>query len=306
MKTVKRKANVGERILITDKVIGSINIGDTGEVTLVDGKVVYANIRNGMRPVYHSEYEVIIEGTNEMPNGIIEQMQAEINELKSKVAALEGKESMREVAGEVYEIMTQDSFIFPKPPQQIRDEIVAKAKADVKELSTTWRAGCASLRFPPSAFDPKTETVNFSVSKNKRTVVCYITYKPALSNSTVTSFRGIAKADPSDCFNVHIGKAIALRRALGLEVPAEYYNAPAPTEARVGDVVEQTLFGKHSGPVHAINPRKRTYNDRDADVIFSSGEGDALTFITNSNVDGGKYEMWAKVRNVKIIDDSRE
>ena len=49
--------------------------------------------------------------------------------------------------------------------------------------------------------------------------------------------RGIAKAAPDDCFNVHIGKAIALHRALGLEVPDEYLNAPQPTEVRVGDAV---------------------------------------------------------------------
>lgn len=53
--------------------------------------------------------------------------------------------------------------------------------------------------------------------------------------------RGIAKAVPDDCFNVHIGKAIALRRALGLAVPDEYLNAPQPTEVRVGDVVRSTV-----------------------------------------------------------------
>ncbi|MFP3830651.1 hypothetical protein, partial [Pseudomonas sp. SIMBA_021] len=53
---------------------------------------------------------------------------------------------------------------------------------------------------------------------------------------------GRAKAAPDDCFNVHIGKAIALRRALGLAVPDEYLNAPQPTEVRVGDIV----CGKYS------------------------------------------------------------
>ncbi|MCA0117385.1 hypothetical protein LCD32_00040, partial [Bacillus sp. RSS_NA_20] len=49
--------------------------------------------------------------------------------------------------------------------------------------------------------------------------------------------RGISKCAPNDCFNAHIGKAIALRRALGLEVPSEYLNVPQPTDVRVGDVV---------------------------------------------------------------------
>jgi hypothetical protein len=58
-----------------------------------------------------------------------------------------------------------------------------------------------------------------------------------LNGSKVLS-RGIAKCHPDDCFNAHIGRAIALRRALGLEVPDEYLNAPQPTEVRAGDVVK--------------------------------------------------------------------
>ncbi|MBJ6364178.1 hypothetical protein ACFOQM_23440 [Paenibacillus sp. GCM10012307] len=49
--------------------------------------------------------------------------------------------------------------------------------------------------------------------------------------------KGIAKAAPGDVFNEHIGKAIALHRALGLPVPSEYLNAPEPEGFRVDDVV---------------------------------------------------------------------
>ncbi|WP_258381559.1 hypothetical protein [Bacillus velezensis] len=77
----------------------------------------------------------------------------------------------------------------------------------------------------------------FIVNRDKRTVVVLL--KGA--GTELVYVRGIAKAAPDDCFNAHIGKAIALRRSLGLAVPDEYLNAPQPTEVRVGDVIEVTL-----------------------------------------------------------------
>ncbi|MEC1584414.1 hypothetical protein P9D80_03425 [Bacillus spizizenii] len=121
--------------------------------------------------------------------------------------------------------------------QARRDEIVEQAKADVEELSSTFRPGCPSLIYPPSAFDPSRQTVEFIVNSKKRTVVVLITYVSSITKIKNVAFRGIAKTAPSDCFNVHIGKAIALRRALGLAVPDEYLNAPQPTEVRVGDFI---------------------------------------------------------------------
>lgn len=102
--------------------------------------------------------------------------------------------------------------------QARRDEIVEHAKADV-----------AMFRSDPFAPD-----VEFIVNRKKRTVVALL--RGCISGNVLE--RGIAKAAPSDCFNVHIGSAIALRRALGSAVPDEYLNAPQPTEVRVGDIVQ--------------------------------------------------------------------
>lgn len=104
-----------------------------------------------------------------------------------------------------------------KSAQARRDEIVEQAKADVAMF-------CSDL-FAPD--------VEFIVNRKKRTVVALL--RGCMSGNVQE--RGIAKAAPSDCFNVHIGKAIALRRALGSAVPDEYLNAPQPTEIRVGDIV---------------------------------------------------------------------
>ena len=150
-----------------------------------------------------------------------------------------------------------------KSAQARRDEIVEQAKADAEELvmdnTSEW---CG---------------IDFIVNRNKRTVVALI--KGEYSGKVYA--KGIAKAAPDDCFNVHIGKAIALRRALGLVVPDEYLNAPQPTEVRVGDVVEfQSVY-------KAVERALVVSGDE------STGEGKIAL--------GSAY-----VDIAKIIDDSRE
>lgn len=156
----------------------------------------------------------------------------------------------------------------PISPQQQRDAIVEQAKKDVAELSTTRRRGCKSLEYGLCTFSPKSETVNFEVNREKRTVVCYITHK--YEGKTYTGYRGIAKCAPSDCFNAHIGKAIALRRALGLRVPRVYLNAPQPTEVRVGDVVQWKGQGDYRYVINAKQPNN-LYGFLDADNGMDCG-----------------------------------
>ncbi|MEC1437363.1 hypothetical protein P9D57_01075 [Bacillus sonorensis] len=151
-----------------------------------------------------------------------------------------------------------------KTAQARRDEIVEIARADVEKLiEDTTQDYCY---------------VDFIVNRSKRTVVALI---KGVYNGRDVFARGIAKAAPSDCFNVHIGKAIALRRALALAVMDEYLNAPQPTEVRVGDFISDD-----SG-VH-----KALVIEDDSWPPFSGG---AAIYLK----DARKY-------GYKIIDDSRE
>ncbi|WP_249219920.1 hypothetical protein [Bacillus licheniformis] len=147
-----------------------------------------------------------------------------------------------------------------KTAQERRDEIVERAKADVSGLLKR-----------DIGHDHE-----FIVNTEKRTVVVL----RKLRGCTNIVRRGIAKAAPDDCFNVHIGEAIALHRALGLEVPDEYLNAPQPTEVRVGDVVAYRGFYKTIDYVTVV-----------ADGEPTGGGRAALTSIA--------------VKHGKIIDDSR-
>ncbi len=145
-------------------------------------------------------------------------------------------------------------------PQEVRDEVVERAKADYDSL-------------------PHSSGAEVIINRDKKTVVTLI-------RGVYTGYihmRGIAKCAPNDCFNVHIGRAISLRRALGLTVPDEYLNAPNPTEVRVGDIVDMGI------PNH----------ERE---LVSATEHNASRNIVGINC----AELWIAEGQANIVDDSRE
>lgn len=160
--------------------------------------------------------------------------------------------------------------------QQKRDRIIEKAKKDVEELKDDYD-GSYTVDNGGHRLHQYACTAEYIVNKDKRTVVVLMRGR---STGRVRA-RGIAKCAPSDCFNVHIGKSIAVRRALGLEVPDEYLNAPQPTRVRKGDIVESTIHGKdHVFKVEVGSGEKPIAGKPHADAIY--------------------------VKRAKIIDDSRE
>jgi hypothetical protein len=165
---------------------------------------------------------VKILGTDEL-NGLLDDVIAEIKHRKYHEGFDDGI-----CKGHVAE----PHRVAPISGQQLRDQIVEKAKRDVTDLEQDF-FGKKKYQVNIYMCD-----VDFVVNREKRTVVSLMVYRVDGCAKTTVITKGIAKCAPTDCFNAHIGKAIALRRALGLEVPAEYYNAPQPTEVRVGDVIK--------------------------------------------------------------------
>jgi archaellum component FlaC len=161
----------------------------------------------------------------------------EIEQLKKRVAELEKKYSLVADACEHWYREAQRrnpsySVAVEKCPYT-RDEVIEMAKRDVEELKSygDWY----HIPDPEGKYDSgHLVYAEFIVNRLKRTVVCSLRG----INTHNAYARGIAKAHPEDTFNIWLGKAIALRRALGLEVPDYYINAPQPTEVRVGDVVD--------------------------------------------------------------------
>ena len=257
-----------EKAWYADK-IGKIYVVSNGEYPLdVGGVMVYRKGTDDSYGVRKGDFEVIIENETEadveMGKGIIKQIQAEIETLKAKVERLEKAEDFRE---QMRTAIKSAKPVGLKSPQQQRDEIVDRAKRDVAEILNEYQLSDKEVTFTKD-----TRTINVSIEH--------------LFSGKVLA-RGIAKCAPNDCFNVHIGKAIALRRALGLEVPAEYLNAPQPTEVRVGDVVETYLgIGEHHATFEVTG-----YWEGDRNKLTGKGLG---------------YTSFEPEVGDKVIDDSRE
>lgn len=134
-------------------------------------------------------------------------------------------------------------------PKPARDSVIKMAIADVKDLlNENYNADEVetfigeSLWFASKGTFTVTDEVLFTVNANKRTVTAVIRH---ISGGHKVLSKGRAKCAPGDVFNEHIGKAVALRRALGLEVPVEYYEVEArdSDDLAVGDVVKGIKYG---------------------------------------------------------------
>src|SRR5690625_3282603 len=163
--------------------------------------------------------------------------------------------------------------------QDERDRIVERAKEDVEKLKNA--RGHYEVGF-------KVCNAEFIVNKNKRTIVCLL--RGYETNDVL--FKGIAKCAPGDCFNLALGKAIALRRALGLEVPDEYLNAPQPSEVRVGDVIKMKYAGFDEDEDDDSMYYTRIVKEFDGERVRYEGHG----WDFNETVD----------EKAEILDDSRD
>lgn len=93
---------------------------------------------------------------------------------------------------------------------QQRAELIERAREFIDE-------GMRKFQYYPYRLE-------FVVNAKKRTIVALVVGKL----SKVVVGRHVAKCMPGEVFNVDIGKAIALARALDIEVPQEFLNAVQP------------------------------------------------------------------------------
>lgn len=133
-KTEKRKARVGERILITNVDVNE-NRYENGAVLDVEdsqGRLVHDKFG---RLIYDREYEVIVGERSQLPN-LDEMSYDELVALSESVMKAlrtrsykNGYDQGRFDAG-----IEAAHSTYEKSDQQKRDEIIAKAKEDVKKL----------------------------------------------------------------------------------------------------------------------------------------------------------------------------
>ncbi|MGG1445029.1 hypothetical protein ABE354_23855 [Brevibacillus laterosporus] len=337
----EREAEVGESILIVaaEDTQRKYDNGSVQTVKEIPDNQLFncVTVNEHNRIIYHREYVVLtplreplagsyepfttnitlnlnISVASSSPSEILK---AIVDSVQAELARFVGSPNDKETRDRITEVLTNkcgtgeggapvytgiDTTAVGHALQKIRDNAIERTKADLVEL----RSDMSNVRNPHLrgrddiylTHEHVGVTVEFIVNKEKRTVVCLL--RNAVFPEMISG-RGIAKCAPDDCFNVHIGKAIALRRALGLDVPTEYLTVPQPTEVRVGDVVRN--YG-YSGRVYAIRPEKRTTGWADVGHVFGATKDKGLTFITDLH--GKPYEYWSYIKNVEIIDDSRD
>lgn len=325
LRMVDRKAAVGERVIVVNPDYDADEFGDfkTGDTAVVTSEktasyhVFYLAEKSPGKEiaVYAKEYRVLepveIAETAEQPQPlsakpapdqaaeIIAKLTGRVGALERRVAALETApinprssdlEVTVQVATDAFAKAAQRASVTvaevtanlaqraKEARQRKRDDIVRRAKDDVERLVD--EDGFAHRRGGPF----NTVVIEeFVVNSAKRTVV--VLGFEAYGNRKKRAL-GIAKCAPGDVFNANLGRAISLRRALGLEIPEEYVSAPNPTEVRVGDVVDECGgYDREARVVDAVRPSGYAAAD------------EGLTF------EGGG---WAFIHECKIIDDSRE
>lgn len=178
-----------------------------------------------------------------------------------------------------------------KTPNELRAEIIQRAK-DVlsvwKRKNNVWYDNYRNSELP-KPYNNWLMVAEFVVNEEKRTVVALLRGYETFDVAT----KGIAKCHPSDVFNEHIGKAIALGRALGKDV-SEFENALQPTEPVVGHVVKgNEVLGPYSRDCKFTLTSKKdcdsfyyTENYR-SDFIYSTQIG-AIIDDTNAQYGGEK------------------
>lgn len=231
----KRKANVGERILITNATISCGNYKN-GDVLTVGGyyedsarHAVKSTVPD-MISINHDEYEVII-GAKPSKNERISLLESQVAELQAEVQALKFSKQAVGAGATIRETLAKlakeytDSIPKMITPNEQRKAVIDRAKYFV------------AIQEPLTG-----RRVEYVVNAEKRTVVALI-YRIAFRGERNGLYaKAIAKCAPDDVFNADIGKAIALGRALGLDV-SEFENAVKPTEVVAGHITEILHYG---------------------------------------------------------------
>lgn len=310
LRMVDRKATVGERVIIVSsdktKSVGCAFRHEIGEAGDVDSRLPDRPLVNGWY-ILDGDYRVLEplapapllseQSAQDQAAATIGALALRLDALTERIDTLEAKvnavyttqtttavdpEAVLKAVRKFSEGLKRSVSDALKTPQQRRDEIIERAKADVKELAR--EDGKYLL---PTRFGRKYITlVEFIVNRDKRKVTAILR---GVASDRVRAV-GRAKCAPNDVFNAHIGRAISLRRALGLEVPAEYLSVPRPTEVRVGDIVEGTSHSGATGPVQEIG------HDGEENFVIYRNDTSRRCFD----------RCWSGVTRVIILDDTRE
>lgn len=202
---------------------------------------------------------------------MVEEVKEAIGTLKTLVHDLQGEIAKMEEILKHPAVAVQTLKPESKYPLT-RKRVIDRAKKFVEAYTNT-----EYIRYRSMAVK-----VKLYVNAEKRTVTCILI---GASTGKVRS-RGFAKAAPQDVFNEHIGKAIAIQKALGMRVDERFMNAPQPKNSEIGDIVRDKN-----------NPKAKTYTLDSRRPFFDGRYGRAF------GVKGST--AWVGEDQIVIVDDTK-
>lgn len=273
------------RVIADEGDIAGVKIGTIATVTGVDsdGDVRLDVINKNGVPAFFLAREVELVTPKQTKNQRISTLEQKVEAMQAEIDTLKAAQKLDEVA-ETFGIKRQHAAPKSTPNEQ-RKAIIDEAKAFLEEVER--EQNDSKVRDKGNAFHRQYLTkTEFIVNAEKRTVVAIIRTK----YGTTLLTKAIAKCAPSDVFNEHIGKAIALGRALGLDV-SKFEKAVQPSEVVVGMVVNRVnIDGDDLGPLKVETVRKL-------------GERDYKTYKTNTHEINESFGYGVE-HGDKIIDDT--
>ncbi|GKV65473.1 MULTISPECIES: hypothetical protein [unclassified Sporosarcina] len=171
-----------------------------------------------------------------------------------------------------------------KSANQQRAELIQRArefvevKLDSLKDSTVVNGGLKVKMRENPTYSSYVTKIEFIVNAEKGTVVALLRYV----NKNEVLNKGIAKCMPGEVFNEWIGKAIALARALEIDVPVEFLEAVQPDKKVPGMIVCHPAIGRSV----TLTANKRILNVSEAN--YFSQYADESLIIDDSNAE---YEV---------------
>lgn len=273
------KFKVGDKVRIIGVGAAGLPIGTEAKVTQVDWDGdVYLDIKNvhGNKAFYLACNIELVSPKPTKKQRLTSAEQA-ISSLEQKVEAMQAEIDALKAAQKPKSILSgEGTLIFDGKPiakvsgisyktmttNEQRKAIINEAKAFVEELSDIIRGAhkqetkFGRLNDVGYTYVLKPE---FHINSKKRVVT--VLMKGGNRDSGKVYAKGIAKCNPSDVFNADIGKAIALGRALGLDV-SKFEKAVQPTELVVGHIVTKVNGPCGLGRIGSVEDGKARIEDQ--------------------------------------------
>lgn len=221
---------VGDKVRVIANGTAGLPIGTVATVTKVDrdGDVFLDATNVYGNKAFYPRYKVELVSPKPTKNQRISALEKEVETLKVEIETLKAAQKSADIDKIAEGITKMVAKEMNLTPNEQRKAIIDEAKAFVKSKFTNGNGGVGKVVWADAGHNK----VEFVVNAEKRTVVAIL--RLAYAGHLVTS-KGIAKCAPDDVFNEHIGKAIALGRALGLDVE-RFEKAVQPTEFAVGQI----------------------------------------------------------------------